>query len=119
MGRYKAVYDRHGLLAEYSDGVLIFQRDGVELTDNSTGVQVVRDIEPYKSMITGETITSRSKHREHLRAHGCVEVGNDTSHMKPRAPQVPKVSMREAISRRLGDMSDRQANAILRDLRRN
>ena len=38
---------------------------------------VMPDIKPYKSMITGEIITSRSKHREHLRRHGCIEVGNE------------------------------------------
>ena len=41
------------------------------------GVMVIPDIQPYQSMITGELITSRSKHREHLKEHGCVEVGND------------------------------------------
>lgn len=38
---------------------------------------VIGDIEPYTSMITGETITSRSRHREHLRQHECIEVGNE------------------------------------------
>lgn len=38
---------------------------------------VMPDIKPYQSMITGEIITSRSKHREHLREHGCVEIGNE------------------------------------------
>lgn len=42
-----------------------------------TGVMVMSDIEPYQSMLTGEMITSRSKHRQHLREHGCVEIGND------------------------------------------
>jgi len=38
---------------------------------------VMSDIKEYPSIITGEMITSRSHHREHLRMHGCVEVGND------------------------------------------
>lgn len=40
---------------------------------------VMADIQPYRSMITGEMITSRSRHREHLKDHGYVELGNDTS----------------------------------------
>jgi len=40
---------------------------------------VMGDIAPYRSMIDGTWITSRSQHREHLRAHGCVEIGNDTA----------------------------------------
>lgn len=38
---------------------------------------VYGDIQPYKSMVDGSMITSRSQHREHLRRHGVVEVGND------------------------------------------
>ena len=41
------------------------------------GIQIIPDIEPYQSMITGERIRSRSHHRQHLKDHGCVEVGND------------------------------------------
>lgn len=41
------------------------------------GPLIMPDIQPYQSMITGETITSRSKHREHLRDHGAVELGNE------------------------------------------
>lgn len=37
------------------------------------------DIQPYQSMVTGEIISSRSKHRQHLKYHGMVEVGNDSS----------------------------------------
>lgn len=39
---------------------------------------VMSDIQEYKSMIDGSIITSRSQHREHLRQHGCEEVGNET-----------------------------------------
>lgn len=35
------------------------------------------DLKPYKSMITGEVIKSRSHHREHLKQHGCQELGNE------------------------------------------
>lgn len=41
-------------------------------------VQIMVEIEPYRSMVTGEVITSRAKHREHLRRHGMQEVGNDS-----------------------------------------
>jgi hypothetical protein len=43
---------------------------------------VVADIQPYRSMATGEMITSRSQHRDHLKATGCVEVGNEP--IKPK-----------------------------------
>jgi len=41
------------------------------------GPIIMPDIKPYTSMLDGSLITSRSHHREHLRAHGCIEVGNE------------------------------------------
>jgi hypothetical protein len=46
---------------------------------------VIADIKPYKSMVTGEMITSRSQHRDHLKRHGVYEVGNEIdAHLKPK-----------------------------------
>jgi hypothetical protein len=49
------------------------------------------DIKPYRSMVDGSMIGSRSMHREHLKAHGCIEVGNEMPHMmkKVRPMQSP------------------------------
>lgn len=44
---------------------------------------VAGDIQPYRSMIDGSIIESRSRHREHLKAHGCFEVGNEKLSSKP------------------------------------
>lgn len=38
---------------------------------------IIGDIEPYKSVIDGSVISGRRQHRDHLRAHGCIEVGNE------------------------------------------
>lgn len=38
---------------------------------------VMPDIQPYRSMQTGEVIGSRSTHRAHLKQHGLIEVGNE------------------------------------------
>ena len=38
---------------------------------------VASDIGGYVSQIDGSYIESRSKHREHLKRHGMVELGND------------------------------------------
>lgn len=46
---------------------------------------VMSDIQPYQSMATGEMITSRSQHREHLKKHNLMEIGNEVKHlMKPK-----------------------------------
>lgn len=44
---------------------------------------VYGDIEPYISQIDGSIIHSRSRHKEHLRDHGCIEVGNEKVTPKP------------------------------------
>lgn len=44
---------------------------------------IMRDVEPYRSVITREVIGGRRQHREHLRAHGCIEVGNEMIVPKP------------------------------------
>lgn len=49
-------------------------------------VHVRGDIQPYRSMVTGEIIESRSQHRAHLKQHGKVEIGNEL----PKAPPPPK-----------------------------
>ena len=115
MSKYKAIYDRKGLLAEYQDEELVWVRE--ELGKHTKpGHQIMLDIQPYKSMVDGSMITSRSKHREHLRQHNCIEIGNETMQNTP--PPVQN-NRREMLHRRLGDMSDRQANQILAQLRRN
>lgn len=44
---------------------------------------VMNDIQPYQSMIDGSMITSRSHHRAHLKAHNCIEIGNEKQTPKP------------------------------------
>ena len=60
---------------------------------------VMGDISPYRSMIDGSLINSRSQHREHLRQHGCVEVGNDSSLQRGPRPQQVAPGLKETIAR--------------------
>lgn len=60
---------------------------------------VMKDIQPYRSMIDGREITSRSTHREHLRAHGCIEVGNETKYLKPRGPLQSPPGLKDTLIR--------------------
>lgn len=114
MSHYRAIYDKKGLLMEIEDGEVTFVRDDYN-PPGEAGFQFVPDIEPYKNMIDGKMITSRSEHRELLRRHNCIEIGNEKMDTKPVQQ---KSSRRELIARRLGDMSDREANRILKELRR-
>ena len=55
------------------------------------GPYIQSDITPYRSVITQEPITSRSQHRDHLRAHGAFEVGNEYPRGVPRETSPPVV----------------------------
>ena len=62
--------------------------------------EILRDISPYRSMVTGEIISSRSRHREHLKEHNLLEVGNEVNYMVKniRRPEPPP-GLHDAIMR--------------------
>jgi hypothetical protein len=77
---------------------------GVKVERIICAPMVIADIQPYRSMATGEMITSRSQHRNHLKATGCVEVGNET--MKPKTQswieqKAQKDTLRKEIAARI------------------
>lgn len=119
MSRYRAIYchKTHRLLAEYLDDVLTWSADGGFEQDNCSGPQVIRDIGPYKSMLTGEIIDGRKRHRDHLKAYGCVEVGNES--MTPTSNPVAKSTRKRLLHDILSDKSDRDMQRMVRDEIRN
>jgi len=80
-GHCGSEYDVYLPVAQYNDTPLCCGKRVQRLV---TAPYVAPDIAPYRSMITGEMITSRSRHREHLREHGCIEIGNEIEHLKPK-----------------------------------
>lgn len=59
---------------------------------------VMPDLRPYKSMVTGEEIGGRRQHREHLKAHNVVEVGNSFDKATPK-PIAPPKGLKEHVIR--------------------
>jgi hypothetical protein len=116
--KYKAIFDTRGLLAEFENGELTFLREDYDPPDRSdlASPMVMRDIKAYKSMIDGSMISSRSTHRDHLRAHNCIEVGNEKMETKTQA--ISKVNRRKVLHQQLSDLSDRQADTIISQLRK-
>lgn len=57
---------------------LLPEYGGPAYEDKSTGnrMYVMRDIGEYTSTVDGTRITTRSAHRDHIRQHDLVEVGN-------------------------------------------
>ena len=94
--KQRIIYDGNGeVLRHYIDGEIV---QGEELPMPDAPL-VMGDIQPYQSMIDGSWITSRSRHREHLRAAGCIEVGNDTSLNRTPGPLQPPEGLKERIAR--------------------
>jgi hypothetical protein len=59
---------------------------------------VMNDIQPYKNMVDGQMITSRSTHREFLKANRLVEIGTDVkAHTTKQAPRVDREQIRRDI----------------------
>lgn len=66
---------------------------------------VMKDIGAYRSPIDGAMVTSRSEHREHLKTHDVIEVGNE--HMPERTDARSKSdieSTARAIKNRLDEV---------------
>lgn len=73
---------------------------GESMRRKITAPYITVDIQPYKSMITGEMITSRSQHRSHLKDHGMIEMGNELPKLeKKEIPDVP--GLREELYARI------------------
>jgi hypothetical protein len=79
----------------------------------ATGQTIMRDIKPYKSMLDGSIINSRSTHRDHLRSHECIEVGNEK--LKPNVVgDVNPKGRLETIVRQFRDMSDKEFRQVMK-----
>jgi hypothetical protein len=63
---------------------------------------VPQEFQPYRSMIDGRMITDRGEHRRHLKANGCIEVGNEKlTPKKPEKSKKDQENLRQDLSQRL------------------
>lgn len=69
--------------------------------ESKSGIQIIKDIEPYKAIgLPGApVITSRKHHRDALRAHGLIEVGNEKIKQQYQAPPPPSDDIKRAMDR--------------------
>ena len=86
----------------------------LDYDERQPGLQIIRDIDPYKSMITGERIKSRAHHRQHLRDHGCIEVGNEKMTTNLAKPDSKK--RKEILHQQFADMPREQVARMVNEL---
>ena len=94
----------------YKDGEAI----EIEKYDPEPSHYIMPDIQPYKSMADGSMITGRRQHREHLRQHNCIEIGNEVMETKKA---LPSDNRREVLRAQLANMTNREADKILHKMR--
>lgn len=106
MPRSRTVWKDGQLFAEYENGVLTYLNPDYRPPARSDlpAPRIMRDIGEYVSPLDGQMITSRSQHRDHMRAHDVIEVGNERM---PSAPETaPRVNqdLGQAIKRRIEEV---------------
>lgn len=65
----------------------------------SSGPVVVSDIAPYKNIIDGKEIGGRRQHRDFLRAHDVVEIGNEMPKRSTPELDSPRDALKQAWDR--------------------
>jgi len=92
--------DVYRTVAEYDN---LPEHCGEKMGRILTAPFVQADIQGYKSMATGEYIGSRSAHREHLKQHGLIELGNEKlTPQKQKADPTIKRDIINAVNQVIG-----------------
>jgi hypothetical protein len=120
MKRYRAIYDGKGLLAEYEGEECVFLREDYQAPNRSDlpSPSLISDQHaPFVSMADGKTYDSKSAYRATLKQRGLTEVGNEAPVVSRQKP-VSTNTRREVLHKRLADVSDREANKLLKSLKK-
>ena len=87
-------------VAQYDD---LPDHCGIRMQRVICAPMVTVDIPTYQSMATGEMIRGRAQHREHLRRHSLIEIGNEKlSPKKYEGDHNVKPELMEAIKQHMG-----------------
>ncbi len=105
--RYRAIYRGGKLYAEYDGDTLTYLTPDYVPAPRSglPSPSIMRDIGEYKSPLDGKMITSRSQHRDHMREHDVIEVGNEPiGKMTPPNTDPKPREIGEIIKRRVEEV---------------
>lgn len=119
MPRYRAIYRDGRLFAEYEGDELTFLAEDYQppkVSDLAAPMLVRDQIDPFQSMADGRLYDSKSAYRRTLKDRGLVELGNDAPRTSP--PKPVKDTRRETLHRQLADVSDKQADKLLKAMKK-
>lgn len=68
---------------------------------------IMSDIGEYRSPLDGSMVTSRSQHRDHMRRHEVIEVGNECFNPRPRDERAALPSAGYDIQRAIHQLRSR------------
>ena len=119
---YRAIWKDGKLLAEFEGDECVFLSEAYSVPDRSelSAPSLIRDYhEPFKSMADGKTYDSKSAYRRSLAAQGYAELGNDASLTgKPFGASAKSETRKKLLHKQLADVSDREADKVLKQLRK-
>jgi hypothetical protein len=107
MARSRTVWKDGEVYAEYEGGKLTYLNPKYQAPKRSDTVQApyfMKDIGEYRSPLDGQRITTRSAHRDHMKAHNVIEVGNERMPATPSAPPSVDRDLGQAIKQRLEEV---------------
>lgn len=104
MAGYRSIWGAGGKVAEYNGDELVFvDREYFSRKRSDLAAPtIIKDIGEYRSPIDGQMITSRSAHRDHLKAHDVIELGNEVVKPLPEVDTSRDIGM--AIKRRIEEV---------------
>lgn len=114
MARSRTVWRNGQLFAEYEGDKLTYLNPDYKPPARSDAVKmpyVVKDIGEYKSPVDGAMITTRSAHRDHLKRHELIEVGNERMPSQPEPAAKVSRELGEAIKRRIDEVASMPQSA--------
>lgn len=117
---YRAIWRDGKLFAEYEGDELVFLAEDYKPPQRSdlAAPGLIRDqTDPFKSMADGKLYDSKSAYRATLRERGLTEIGNEKQ-VVPTIKPPDRESRRKLLHQQMADVSDREANKVLKQLKR-
>lgn len=108
MARSRTIWKNGKVYAEYEGDTLVYLAPEYSAPNRSDTIKApyfIKDIGEYRSPIDGSVITTRSAHRDHMRAHDVYELGNDRTLAAPAPPSADR-ELGELIKRHLNEVKD-------------